>query len=102
MIQTKSYTFDNLHKLKDRSIALHSHLFEIPHHKNEFIRRNDKLSIFFFFFFTADIVGAAHDTEDPHNICVSEPLAPIMTFPTRGTGGMHPCVTNTSFCSAHT
>ena len=33
--------------------------------------------------FTADIVGAARATEDPHTICLSEPLAPIMKFPTR-------------------
>ena len=32
--------------------------------------------------FTADIVGATRASEDPHNICLSEPLAPIMNFPT--------------------
>ena len=37
----------------------------------------------FFNLFTADIVGAARGTEDPHNICLSESLAPIMKFPTR-------------------
>ena len=33
--------------------------------------------------FTADIVGATRAMEDPHNICLSEPLAQIMKFPTR-------------------
>ena len=37
----------------------------------------------FWTMFTADIVGAARATEDPHNICLPEPLAPIMKFPTR-------------------
>ena len=40
----------------------------------------------FFILFTADIVGAARATEDPNNICLSEPLAPIMKFPTREIG----------------
>ena len=30
-----------------------------------------------------DIVGAARAPEDPHNLCLSEALAPIMKFPTR-------------------
>ena len=30
-----------------------------------------------------DIVGAARAPEDPHYIFLSEPLAPIMKFPTR-------------------
>ena len=33
--------------------------------------------------FTTDIVGAARAPEDPHNIFLSEPLAPIMKFHTR-------------------
>ena len=33
------------------------------------------------------IVGAARATEDPRNICLSEPLAPILKFPTRTTVG---------------
>ena len=36
----------------------------------------------FFVLFTVDIVRAARATEDPHNICLSEPLAPIMKFST--------------------
>ena len=36
----------------------------------------------FLILFTANIVRAARATEDPHNICLSEPLAPIMKFPT--------------------
>ena len=50
----------------------------------------DKLTIFFILF-TADIVRFAR-AEDPHNICLSEPLAPIMTFPTRNV------VNSPSFC----
>ena len=42
---------------------------------------NDKL-ILFLIQFTADIVGATRAMEDPRNICLSEPLAPIMKFPT--------------------
>ena len=37
----------------------------------------------FLILFTADTVEAARATEDPHNICLIEPLAPIMKFPTR-------------------
>ena len=37
----------------------------------------------FFISFTVDIVGTARATEDPHNICLSEPVTPIMKFPTR-------------------
>ena len=37
----------------------------------------------FFNLFTADIVGATRATEDSHNICLSEPLAPIVKFPAR-------------------
>ena len=37
----------------------------------------------FWILFTADIVGAARATEDPRNICLSEPVAPIMKFLTR-------------------
>ena len=33
--------------------------------------------------FTTNIVGAVLAPEDPHNICLSEPLAPTMKFPTR-------------------
>ena len=43
---------------------------------------NDKPT-FFGMLFTTDIVGAAHAPEDSHNICLSEPLAPVMKFPTR-------------------
>ena len=33
--------------------------------------------------FITDIVEAARAPEDPHNICLSEPLAPIKKFPAR-------------------
>lgn len=40
------------------------------------------LTYLFWTFFTVDIIGAAHAPEDLHNICLSEPLALIMEFPT--------------------
>ena len=40
-------------------------------------------SYLFYILFTTDIVGAARAREDLHNICLSEPLPPIMKFPTR-------------------
>ena len=36
----------------------------------------------FWMLFTTDIVRVANAPEDPHNICLSEPLAQTMKFPT--------------------
>ena len=81
-IRTHLTTYLRLeYKLKDESIALHSPFFDVPRHTNGFIRRRTKLT--FSVLFTTDTVEAAHALEDPHNICLSETLAPIMKFPTR-------------------
>ena len=42
----------------------------------------------FLILFTANIVGAARATKNPHNICLSGLLAPIMKFPTSVTQAM--------------
>ena len=78
-------------KLKGQSIALHSLLFEIPHHKIGFMRQWQIYP--FWILFKADIVGDARATENPHNICLPEPQVPIMKFPTCGHGDMK-CVNN--------
>ena len=106
MIQTKLYTFDNLsHTRKQVKRAEHCTTFFF-FSKFQAIKSDlydEWQTTFFFFskfhaiksdlydewqtcpfwiFFKVDTVGAAHATEDPHNICLSEPLVQIMKFPT--------------------
>ena len=64
-------------KLTDQSIALHS-----PFVENGFIRRRTNLP-FFGLVYNWYSRSRTCSGKPTHNICLSEPLAPIMKFPTR-------------------
>ena len=71
MIQTKSYTFDNLSQIR-KQVKRPEHCTAFFFSKLHAIKTDlyDKLQTYpFWICFKADIVGAAHATEEPHNIC---------------------------------
>ena len=66
-------------RLKDLRAACNSPFGEKLPHKNRVFRRVTGLPLLFSF----AIFRAARAPEDAQSICLSEPLAPIMKFPTR-------------------
>ena len=81
MVQKKSYTFENLPWTR-KEVKRPEHCTTVSFFRFHAIKTTNDKPIFLVVFIT-DIVGAARAPEDQHNFCLSEPLAPIMKFPTR-------------------
>ena len=67
--------------LKDLRAACISPFWEKRLHKNRIFRRVTDLPLLFTFF--SRYIQSRTCSEDAHNICLSEPLVPIMKFPDR-------------------